>query len=386
MSGLGSVQIKALVVDLSERFGGASSRVISQLRGFPHGTAALAALEGSPVAEGVKRNGGVVHIIGKRKTDPFILQNLVNLIRTEGYTVLDTQNVQSKFWAHLAAVRTGLPIVSTLNSWYANEHGSASLKGRVYGGLEFLTNRHLARYIAVSKDLHTSLVNTGVDPARIDLIYNAVSIDADTLPNMRPELNAQYNLPPNARTYLAAGRLVWVKGHTHMVSAFAKAKAAGMNLYGFIVGDGELREPLENQIREAGLEDRVFLLGYADHDRTLALIKSCDAFLMPSLYEGTPVAILEAMALSRPIIASHVGGIGELVEGEKEALLVESQNPDALFHAMQRLALDAELSARLGQAARQRVMRDFSLQSQVQATRESYRKALEGRRGNPRTK
>jgi glycosyltransferase involved in cell wall biosynthesis len=383
MSEQGSAPVKTLIVDLSERFGGASSRVISQLRGFPPGTAALAALEGSPVAEGVKQNGGVVHIVGRRKTDPFILKCLVSLIRTEGYTVLDTQNVQSKFWAHLAAGVTGLPIVSTLNSWYANEHGASSLKGRLYSGMEFLTNRHLARYIAVSKDIHASLVNTGVDPARIDLIYNAVSIDADALPDLRPELISQYKLPPNAHIHLAAGRLVWVKGHNHMISAFAKAK--DMNLYGFIVGDGELREPLENQIREAGLEDRVFLLGYADHARTLALIKSCDVFLMPSLYEGTPVAILEAMALSRPIIASRVGGIGELVEEERDALLVEAQNPDALFQAMQRLALDAKLSARLGQAARQRVMRDFSLQSQVDATRESYRKALEGRRGNPRT-
>jgi L-malate glycosyltransferase len=378
-----SQNIKTLIVDLSERFGGASTRVISQMQGFPKDTIALAALEGSPVAVGAKKAGCDVHIVGRRKAAPFIWRRLVSLIRSEGYGLMDTQNVQSKFWAHLAAMSTGIPIISTLNSWYASEHDSGGIKGRIYSGLEFLTNRYLARYIVVSKDIRSALVKSGVNPAQIDLIYNAVSIEAESLPDIRAELMAQYNLPSDSRIHLAAGRMVWVKGHHHFVSAFSQA--GNTNLYGFIVGDGELRGQIEAQIRELRLEKRVFLLGYADHSRTLALIKTCDVFVMPSLHEGTPVAILEAMALSRPIISSHVGGIGELVENEKEALLIESQNPDALFQAMQHLSLDPDLSASLGQAARRRVTRDFSLQSQVQATRESYQKALVGRRTHSNT-
>jgi glycosyltransferase involved in cell wall biosynthesis len=378
------LKIKTLIIDLSERFGGASTRVISQMRAFPDGEIALAALEGSPVAEGANKAGCEVHIVGRRKTDPLIFRRLVQIIRSEGYQLLDTQNIQSKVWGHLAAIRTGIPLISTLNSWYASEHDSGGMKGRIYAGLEFLTNSSLARYIVVSKDIHSALVKSGVDPAQIDLIYNAVSITAGDFPNVRNELLAQYGLPPDARIHLTAGRMVWVKGHHHFVSAFSQA--GNTTLYGFIVGDGDLRGQLEAQIRQAGLADRVFLLGYADHARTLALIKACDVFVMPSLHEGTPVAILEAMALSRPIISSHVGGIGELVENEKEALLIEPQNPDALFNAMQRLARDVKLSARLGQAARQRVMRDFSLQAQVQATRASYQKSLAEWRGSPRSK
>jgi L-malate glycosyltransferase len=368
--------IKALIVDLSERFGGASTRVISQMQGFPKGMVALAALEGSPVAIGAKNAGCVVHIVGRNKTDPFILMRLIRLIKSEGYQLMDTQNVQSKFWAHFASVWTGIPIISTLNSWYASERDSGGLKGRIYAGLESLTNRNLARYIAVSQDIYSALEKNKIDPSRIDLIYNAVFIESESQPDLRADLMTQYELPPNARIHLAAGRLVWVKGHHHMISAFSYAKDT--NLYGFIVGDGELREQFEAQIRAEGLERRVFLLGYADHARALALIKASDVFLMPSLYEGTPIALLEAMALSRPIISSRVGGIGELVEDGKEALLIESQNPLAIFQSMQRLSLDVDLSARLGQAARQRVMRDFSIPTQVQATCVSYQKALAG--------
>lgn len=114
---------KVLLVDLSHQFGGSSTRVLGLLSALPPGQAGLAAIQGSPVFEQAKRMGLIAHPVGKGKTDWRILPNLVRLVREQGYQVLDTQNIQSKFWGSLAALWSGAALVSTLNSWYDFEHG-----------------------------------------------------------------------------------------------------------------------------------------------------------------------------------------------------------------------------------------------------------------------
>jgi glycosyltransferase involved in cell wall biosynthesis len=301
------------------------------------------------------------------------------VVREGGYQILDTQNIQSKFWASLAALLTKTTLVSTLNSWYPGEHGRSSLKGNLYLWLEFLTNRKLARMIVVSREIYSALMKKGFAPSRVDMIPNAVALNSASVPDMRNELLRQYGLSPDATICLAAGRLVWVKGHAHLIDAFTTLKE--LPIYCFIVGDGELKEGLETKIQAANLTNNVKLLGYASHERTLALIKACDIFIMPSHYEGTPVALLEAAALARPIIATRVGGIGELVKHEKEALLVEAANPNAIAQAILRLTRDPKWARQLGWSARKRAEREFSLSALVDATLVTYRKALESSPG-----
>lgn len=366
---------KTLIVDLSERFGGASARVISLLRGLPAGSVALAALQDSPVAREAQKAGCAVHILARRKSDVRILPRLIRVVRQGGFAILDTQNIQSKVWGSLAAALTGRIVVSTLNSWYAGEHGRSSFKGRVYQQLEFLTKWRLARTIVVSREIHAALLEHGYEPTRVDMIYNAVAVEPEAVADVRGELQREYSLPTEVAICLAAGRLVWVKGHSVLVEAFASLKA--WPIYCFIVGDGELQETLEDQIQRLGLQEKVKLLGYAPHERTLALMKACDIFVMPSHYEGTPVALLEAAALARPILATHVGGIGELVEHEKQALLVEAANPRALADAILRFTRDPEWARQLGRSARERVEREFSLSALAGATSETYRRAVE---------
>ena len=374
--------IRTLIVDFSEQFGGASTRVISLLRGLPADSVALAALFESPVAQEARKTGRRVHILATRKSDPRILPRLIRLVREGGYQILDTQNIQSKFWASLAVLLTKTTLVSTLNSWYVGEHGKSSFRGNLYHWLEFLTNWRLARMIVVSGEIYSALMKIGFDPSLVDMIPNAVALDPASVSEVRNELLQQYGLSPNAVICLAAGRLVWVKGHAQLIDAFAALKETPV--YCFIVGDGELKEALETQIHAASLENNVRLLGYAPHERTLALIKACDIFIMPSHYEGTPVALLEAAALARPIIATNVGGIGELVDDEKEALLVEAANPEAIAQSILRLMRDPELARQIGQSACERVEREFSLPALVETTMSAYRKALEVSTGTKR--
>jgi glycosyltransferase involved in cell wall biosynthesis len=364
---------KTLIMDLSNFYGGASSRVLSMLMRFPSGSAALAGLENSAVTREAKRLGLPIHVLGSSKTDPRILPRLIRLIRKENFQVLDTQNIQAKFYASLAASITHVALVSTINSWYENEHGGTSTRGKIYTTLELATNRNLALYITVSEKDRSMLFRSGFPEDKIELIYNAV--DA-TLPKFEPNfLRTQFNLSSDALICLAVGRLVHIKGYDVLIEAIKEAAAEIPNLVGIIIGEGETREELTRQIEEAGLHGRVLLPGYLPRESILPALASCDIFAMPSRYEGTPIALLEAGSVACPIIASNAGGMPELVSHEEQALLVTPENSHALAQAIIRLAKDPTFAKHLGKNAQMQVREKFSLEKQVEATMKAYQKA-----------
>jgi glycosyltransferase involved in cell wall biosynthesis len=372
-----TISPKVLVVDLSNHYGGASSRVLSLMARAKPGTIALAGLESGAITKQARQLGLPVHALAKHKADPSLLPRLVKLIRQEGYNLLDSQNIQSKFWANFAALSTGTSLVSTLNSWYANEHGKASLKGRIYTALELFSNQSLDMYITVSEKDRQSLLKAGLPEDEIRLIYNAVDINLSAIPGNPEWLRQKFDLPQDAIICTAVGRLVPVKGYDVLVSAMQRVASQAPQLFCLIVGEGEAKEDLAAQIRQTGLEGRVRLLGYYDRENAMAILKSSDIFVMPSRYEGTPIALLEAAALARPILASDTGGIPELVQHGEHAFLVPPGDPTALAQGLLKLALDREYAGILGQNAQQRVHKKFNLESQLTATWQAYQKALE---------
>jgi glycosyltransferase involved in cell wall biosynthesis len=174
----------------------------------------------------------------------------------------------------------------------------------------------------------------------------------------------------------AVGRLVPVKGYDVLIAAVQKIASKVPQLQCLIIGQGELGDKLCEQIQRASLEDKVHLVGYLDRQEALSILKSSDIFVMPSRYEGTPIALLEAAALARPIVASATGGIPELVRHEEHAFLVTPDSPSALAEGLLKLTLDQEYARVLGENARQRIQQEFDLETQVNATWQAYQKAL----------
>jgi glycosyltransferase involved in cell wall biosynthesis len=371
---------KVLVVDFSNYYGGASSRVLSLMARAKPGTIALASLESGAITGQARQLGLTVHALANHKADPRLLFRLIRLIHEERYNVLDSQNIQSKFWANFAALRTRTSLVSTLNSWYANEHGKTSLKGRMYTSLELLSNQSLDLYITVSEKDRRALLAAGLPEEKIELIYNAVDEKLSAVRGDPGSLREKFDLPSNSVICTAVGRLVPVKGYDVLISAMQKIASQVPQLVCLIVGEGESKAELSAHIGQAGLEDRVRLLGYYDRDNAISILKSSDLFVMPSRYEGTPIALLEAAALARPILASATGGIPELVQHQEHAFLVLPGDPEALAQGLLKLTLHREYAALLGQRAQDRIHQKFNLESQVKATWQAYQKALDNHR------
>ena len=127
-----STEIRALVIDLSTKFGGASMRALDLIKGMPDGLAALAVLDGSPSARRAEDLGIEVYAVGSRKFDPFIVNRLVRLARTKGFNVFDTQNPQSKLWGTVAARIAKAALVSTLMAVPGHRVSYPSPDGRMH--------------------------------------------------------------------------------------------------------------------------------------------------------------------------------------------------------------------------------------------------------------
>lgn len=370
--------IRILLVDLSKRFGGASVRALALASHLAPWQTAIAGLKESPVVKIAQERNIPFRIVGESRADPLIPFRLKDVIRRENIQVVDTQNIQSKFWGSLALLFTDVAFVSTLNSSYGDEH-AGSWKGKAYSMIDHWTNYKTDRYIAVSKSILDGLLDGGVPADMVDLVTNAVDVDESFLPNPK-WIRHEIGVPNDAILYVSVGRLVWAKGYEDLIRAFGQVLDLVPNAYAVILGDGELFQTLDRQIKQAGLTDRLLLHGFCDHRKVLDILKASDIFVMTSRSEGVPYALLEAAALGLPILATKCGGIPEVLTDQENALLVPVGDTIGISSGLVYLAENKKISGDLGSKARARIKSEFGLPAQIKATRSSYLKALDHKR------
>lgn len=167
------------------------------------------------------------------------------------------------------------------------------------------------------------------------------------------------------RNFIAVGRLSAEKGYSGLVEALCQVRERSPDFSLRVIGDGPLRPEIEAQLAEAQLNKHVTLLGGLPEDQTQAEIAKADAFVLPSLMEGLPVVLLEAMAWGKPVIAPMVAGIPELIEPGVNGLLFRPGDWSHLAQAIERLLNDEQLAARIGKSGYERVVHEFAIDNAV---------------------
>ena len=235
----------------------------------------------------------------------------------------------------------------------------------------------VGRYVAVSRDVATELVERFHWPAsKVEVVYNAVQLERFDMPGS-PALRAQLTNGQERPVVLTSARLDEQKGHPVLLRAATEVPDAVFVL----AGEGPERPPLEAQAAELGLADRVQFLGHRDD--IPELLAACDLFALPSLYEGSSLALLEAMAAGRAVVSSAIGGTDELIDDGETGLLVPPGDPAALATAIRRLLSDTTLRTSLARRARERVERDFTRDAMARRVEHIYEELLaDGRRAD----
>jgi colanic acid/amylovoran biosynthesis glycosyltransferase len=214
-----------------------------------------------------------------------------------------------------------------------------------------------ARLISAISDYARSQVMRASDPAHWHKLA-VVPLGVD------PALFAPrpVRTDPSPFEVITVARLAPVKGHVILVDAIGQLRERGVNVRLRIVGDGEMRPRLEDEVRRRGLGQAVVFEGWVNQDRIRALYAQADAFALGSFAEGVPVVLMEAMAMEIPCVATNIMGVPELIENEATGLLVPASNASRLANALARLIDDPALARRLGQAGRLRVIENYHLE------------------------
>ena len=278
-----------------------------------------------------------------------------------------------------AARRLGLPVISTCHGFISTDRNL-----KVYNLLDRIALRFSDRIIAVSGDIKKNLVNNGIDERRIDVIQNAVRPDADPLAaekNAREKLSG-YGISRDDLVLGCVGRLSEEKGVRHLIEALEGINASGVPVKALIIGDGPQRKELEDLAKARGVDDMVVFAGFqSEIDDWLPAI---DIFALPSLTEGTPMSLLEAMAHGIPAVASGVGGVPQVIESGKNGILVTPERPDEIKDAVLLLYRDPSLRESLSEAARKTISLKYDIREWSGKIEAQYLKTLEGRRTKTR--
>lgn len=173
---------------------------------------------------------------------------------------------------------------------------------------------------------------------------------------------------------LSAGRLSEQKGFDVLIEAASELHERRDDFVVLIAGDGDLEDRLRTQIGQLGLEETVYLVGFQTPLRPA--IAGADVFALASRYEGMPTVLLEAMSVSTPVVATAVDGVPELIPEERFGLLVPPDDAAALAGALERLLDDASLARSLAEAARDRVLREFTIDVMVDRVESLFERAV----------
>lgn len=229
---------------------------------------------------------------------------------------------------------------------------------------------HMDRLIAVSQSIERKLVDEQRTEAPVSLIYNGVDLDRYDNQEACCTLHEEYGLEPGSQIVGVVARLEPEKGHPTLLEAWPAVLRAVPDAYLLIVGEGSRRDALEAQARDLRIAHRVVFTGRRDD--VPAVTAALDVAVLPSYREAQGMVILEAMALSRPVVASDVGGIPEMIEDGVTGLLVPPHDADALARAIVRLLKNHPLADALGRAGHDMVHDRFCIQLMVQAIEAIY--------------
>jgi glycosyltransferase involved in cell wall biosynthesis len=357
----------------SLKIGGAEMLLLNMLKRYhpKHQVEVVYFTEG-PLHEDVTAMGVPIHRISKRGLkDPFAFLRLLRIIRRFKPDVIHTHLTKSDVSGQLMGFLGGVPVrvVSLHNndSWRTNSFFSTLMR---------LIVSPAQKYIAVSEAVRDFIVENSHYPEdKMLVIENGIDLDRFDPAKITPYDRKLWGVSEDTPVVAIIGRLQPQKAHTVFLEAAAIVKQEMPQARFLIVGDGDLRDELEVKRDELGLQQEVIFAGII---RDIpAVLASVDLLTFSSDWEGLPVALLEGMAMQKPVVSTAVGGVPLVVHDGVNGLLVAPRQPQKLAAELLRVLRDPALAQRLGQSARQTIAERYSAAVMHDRILDLYRNLLE---------
>jgi glycosyltransferase involved in cell wall biosynthesis len=312
-----------------------------------------------------QKAGIEVHSLGlRKKTDITAALRLRSLLKTIRPDILHTYLIHGNVLGRIVGRLAGVPTIigSELTIGQAGRIGRLATK---------LTNP-LTDAVEVNSETggRSAVDDLGVPESKIEVVLPGLDLDAFGGTDQRSQVRAELGVEDSEHLVLFVGRLRAVKGVEYGIRAFTKAFTRHPHLKLALAGEGDQRSYLESLSEELGIRDNVEFLG--PRKDLAQVLSACDSVIMPSLTEGFPRVAIEAMASSKPVIATHVGGVPEAIIHNQSGILVPAKDIEAMADAIISVATNSELANRLGLAARKRTEQHFAASSYVARLDDMY--------------
>lgn len=298
----------------------------------------------------------------------------LRLVRRERVGLIHAHEFSAILCGWIVATMAGVPFVATV-------HGKNYFWEKLRRRIAYrLVSRH-GRMVVVSQDLKRFLCDkVGVAGKRVEVIYNGVAPAQAVTDQETQRCKAELGILGCYPVLGVVGRLDPVKGHRYLLEAMPEILRRWPKAQLLVIGPGELEAALKEQVKQLAIGANVHLLGMRQDVRRLLSV--LDAFVLPSLSEGFSIALLEAMASGKPVVATLVGGNPELIDPGRTGFLVQPEDTRDLAANLVSLLSDPGIMQQFGQEGAERVRQHFNVWQMVDRYRDLYVRLLSAR--NPR--
>ena len=288
---------------------------------------------------------------------------LAGLFKKLELDIVHTNGSRCMVYAGLAAKYVGIPCV-----WHVRIADCDKLLDRFLAGLS-------TKIIAISKAVKKRFDWLKDNEKKVIIIYNGIDLERFNPEINGEEIRKEFQLSLEGFIVGIVGRLDWYKGHKYFLQAAKIVTETMPDVSFLIVGDGEYRTRLEDQVKQLHLDKNVIFTG--NRNDIPEILSSINLFVLSSVSEGFGRVAAEASACMNPVVATNVGGITEVVKDGVSGRLVPSKNPTALAEAIIDLLKDRNKSRKMGLAGRKRVEELFSIDRNVRSIKKLYEDVLE---------
>ena len=289
-----------------------------------------------------------------------LINNICRIVKKHRIDIihLNTQ-IQRDLFGVFAARKTNRPCISHLRS---DRSGDFNQKRAGF------CNQYVSCYIANSKKIKEYWVDIGVDNNKTKIIYNGIPEES-----VKPlDIRKKWNINARVNNIIGCvGRLAWAKGHIFLLKSFKLLTESNADNALLIIGHGDLREELEKEVRDMGLEKNVYFTGYQLNIKEI--IADLDLIVVPSKEEPFGRVVIESMQVGTPVIGTNVGGIPEIIEDRVNGLLVEYNDHRGLSEAMKRFIADKKLREKVIENGYQTVRKRFSIERYASELEQVYK-------------
>jgi len=328
--------------------------------------------EGELVEEALKTNAklyclnmkrGALNIIPCLKLYKLLKQQKVDIL----HSWLFYANLLGRVIGKFAHVKVIFSSQRSIDDWRKFHHSFLD-KLTSYLATAIISNSRAGRLRLIHRER--------INPKKIHTVYNGIDEKEFEIAVDTEAIKQKYQLFNFSKIVGTVASLRSVKGHKYLIKAMSKLLTEMPEAVLLLIGEGPLKAELIHQCETLRILEHVQFLGYKERTEVIKLLFIMDIFVLPSLYEGLPNAVLEAQACGIPAIATTVGGIPELIENGKTGVLVTAQDVDALYTAMLRLLKSDQLRFNLSQTAKADLKKKFSMEKMVWETECLYEKYL----------